>query len=64
MQIGDKVRVKLKEITDNIDRGIDGRIGTLESNNFDPSVPYDYCVRIGRILFGIKADELEEVQDD
>jgi len=64
MKAGDKVRIVLKEITDNIDAGINGKIGILESNNLDPYVPYDFCVRIGSFLFGINESDLEVVEDD
>lgn len=64
MQIGDRVRIRLKEITDNIERSIDGQVGILESNNLDPYVPYDYCVRVGGMIFGINDGELEEIEDE
>lgn len=63
MEIGSKVRIKLQHITDDTDRYIDGRIGTLESNDFDPYVPYDFCVRIGGFIFGVNTNEIEEVDD-
>lgn len=64
MKVGDRVRIVLKEVTDGIDASIQGREGILESNNLDPYVPYDFCIRIGGFIFGMNIAELELVESD
>lgn len=63
MKTGDRVRIKLKEPQGIFDEAINGKVGILESNNLDPYVPYEFCIRIGNLLAGVNIDELELVEE-
>lgn len=62
MKPGDRVKIALKNIIDDTDHLIDGKEGILHSNNLDPDVPFDFCVRIGNMLFGINESELAVIE--
>lgn len=58
---GTKVRIVLKQVQDGIDQSIQGREGIISSINVDGD--FDYCVLIGKIKFGLKADEIEVIDE-
>lgn len=64
MEIGTRVRIVLKEVKDGIDASINGAVGIVESCNYHPKVPFEYCVRISSLLVGANAEDLERIDDD
>ncbi len=58
---GDKVLIALvtPDVESVIDRLLNGAVGTVESpfEGFS-EMGFDYCVRVGKVLYGLQADQL------
>jgi hypothetical protein len=62
MKAGDKARIVLKNPKGILDEAINGRVGIL-SDNDDPYVPYEFCVRLLGVIVGVNTAELELVEE-